>query len=304
MSASTNKRRPLAHAGLVLTGRDEAILQSVWDLRTVTRAQLQRLHFGGEAGTPAARAVSTCIRRLGLLRVHGLLLARRLPTGRSAGATPLVYSLGPRAVPLLAERLDVDRSLIERRQRQDARLAWLFFEHRQAITDVRIAFTAACRARGYTLNWRSDEDLAAARQTVTVDGRRLAVRPDAYVVVELDGTGRRTAFFLEVQRTSRPATFRRKAAAALAYWQSGAYTAYFGARSLRVLTVVESAAQIEYLRTSVAELGGGPLFWFAPRGAVIAEPFGPCWVVSGMEGRQRLLDEAAGSRAVAAMGAA
>jgi hypothetical protein len=293
MSGSSSKRRRrLAAAGLLLTRRDEAILGSVWELRCVTRAQIQHLHFGNGGG--AARASSSCIRRLGLLRVHGFLLARRLPTGRDAGAAPFVYSLGPRAVPLLAERLDVDRSAVARRQRQDARLAWLFFEHRRAVTDVRIAFAVVCRARGYRLSWRGDEELAAARLSVAVDGRRLPVRPDGYAVVELTG-GRRTAFFLEVQRTSRPAAFRRKALATLAYWQSGAYTTYFGSRSLRVLTVAESEGQCRHLWTAVAEIGGGQLFWFGVLEQVLTDPFGARWSVSGMEGRQRLLDEAEAS---------
>jgi hypothetical protein len=270
---------------LVLTPRDEAVLRSIWDLRCVTREQLQRLHFVG-------LNPSVAIHRLTRLRAESYLVARRLPTRQVAGAVPYLYSLGSRAVPLISEWSGVDSAEVTRRARQDSRLSWLFHEHRQAINDVRIALSIACRSDAGDLRWLSEEEMASEHEDVELGGRRVPVRPDGFGVLELNEGKLRSAFFLEVQRESRPVVFLSKAKVYMAYWASGGYTSHFGLRSLRVLTVTVKRGQTERLKSAIEQSGGATLFWFANLEDVLREPFGAVWLVGGVEGRRCLLEEA------------
>lgn len=309
----TRRRPRLADSGVALTPRDIALLESLWWMRCATRLQLQRLHFtpksmamhrhGGlqaerRGVSPELAPSSICIRRLGLLRVHGYLSARRRPLASGGGATPFVYAIGPRAVSLLAERLDVEAAVVAQRQRQDSRLSWLFYEHRAALTDLHIAFQIAALERGATLEWQGDEEVAAAALSVVVDGKRLPVRPDAVGAVSLREGGR-ASFFIEVQRTSRPSVFRRKALAHAAFWAGGSYEQQFRSRSLRVLTVVESDHQRDHLKAAVTGAEPARMFWFGLQQEVVTAPFGPVWSVAGMEGKYGLLDGAQQRQAVA-----
>lgn len=305
-ATSTDRRRrsrprPLRERpAMVLTPRDAAVLHSLWELRQLTRDQVQRLHFGGTPGRAGARSPSICLRRLGLMHRHGYLLARRMPVQQPAGSAPYVYALGPRAVPLIASWTGREEAEVGRRQRADARLAWLFFAHRRAITDVRIALIGACQSQGYGLRWQTDEHLAQLGERVLVDGRHRPVRPDGFFVIELGPERGRAAFFLEVQLASDPAAYRRKARAYMAYWGSGAYTARFGLRSLRVLAVTPSERRARQLQTAVEQVGGRSLFWSGALAEVQRDPFGAVWLVGGRTGIHGLLDAAEGAhRAVA-----
>jgi hypothetical protein len=291
LPSSTRKRagaRPLATAGVRLTARDQTLLASVWTYRELTRDQLQRLHFAGTAAG-GARSPSICGRRLGLLRTHGFLLGRRIPTAQGSGATPYLYTLGPRAVPLLAVRLGLLVEQVRRRQRQDARLGWYFHDHRRLITDVQIALASACQTAGYGLTWQRDEELAALRETVQVEGGRVPIRPDAFFVVDR-GTGQgRAACFLEVQLHSEPAQYRHKAVAYGAYHASGAYTARFGFHGLRVLAVADTAARVRNLHAAVHDLPDAARYWCTTHAALISDPFASIWTMGDRTGHHALL---------------
>ena len=290
MAASTSKRpRPLATAGMRLTERDVEVVGSVWTLRQVTLEQIQRLHFGS-ARTGRALSPSIVRRRLGLLRRHEYLLGRRLPVEGSAGRPPFVYSLGRAGVPLVAAAFGLERSAVAVRQRHDAKLGVLFFGHRRMVNDVQIALRLACAAHGHRLAWTDDDELAALAITVAVDGTRLPVRPDGFLVIELtDGTGR-TACFVEVQRSSDPAAYRRKARAYMAFWSSGDYTRRFGMRSLRVLGITDTAARAHSLKSAAEHEGGATLFWSTHLAALQANPFGAIWHVAQRATPHRLLE--------------
>jgi len=294
MAASSSRRsghqRRLGEAGLVLTARDLTVLQSLWELRCLTREQIQRLHFGAPAGQPSSRAPSVCLRRLGLLRTHGYLTARRMPAAQTAGAAPFVYSLGARSAPLVAQQLGCDAETVRRRLRRDAALSWLFAAHRQAVTDVHIAFRLGQQAGGYRLRWQSEEQLATLDEQVSIGAHLLPIRPDGFFTLAFPDRAARAAFFLEVQLASGPAVFRRKAAAYMAYWGSGAYTARFGEHSLRILAVTDTDCRALNLITAAARSGGATLFWATSLAALTADVLGPNWLVAGARGRFSLLD--------------
>ena len=292
---SSNRRHgkplPLGKAGLVITPRDVALLLTVYQFRQTTRDQLQRLHVSGVANPAWGHSPSILLRRLGLLRSHGYLTGRRFPAEGTAGRPPFVYSLGRAAVPLVADELGLELEVVAKRQQQDAHLSPLFAGHRLSIGDVRIALLLACQRRGYQLEWRGEEDLATVKDQVTIDGDTYPIRPDGFFVLQLGEGGPRAAFFLEVQRASDPAAYRRKAKAYMAYWGSGAYTQRFGFKSLRVLAVTTTPKRAMQLKAAAEHAGGATLFWAATLEDVMANPFGAIWLVSSEHGRHKLLDD-------------
>jgi hypothetical protein len=251
---------------MLLTPRDVELLCTVYELRQLTGAQIERLLFAGRSPTVLAR-------RLAKLRVQEFLVARGLPVERTAGRSPYVYSLGPAGAGIVAEALGLPVGQVQRRQRQDSRLHWLWFPHRQAVADVRVAFLRACKQRGYLLRWETDEELAE---------RKLPTRPDAFFTITVPN-GPRAAFFLEVQLTSRPVQWQEKARKLLPYYTSGAYSTDFGARSLRVLSVTKNRKQVEHLAEKVRELHMPQLFWISDLAAVQAAPLDRIWFVGGGE---------------------
>jgi hypothetical protein len=278
-----SRPRPITAAELRLTERDRAVDVAVFMCRQLTRTQLQAWLFPEVAD-------SVALRRLGLLREKRHLLARRTQVSTSAGPAPYAYSLGPEGVGVVAQELGLSVDEVRKRQRLDARLSWMFYEHREAVTDARIAFITAARAHGYGLSWRTDEELAAERLQVEVDGSRLPVRPDAFLTLTMP-EGVRAAFFMEVQRASGPEKFVHKARAYMAYWGSGAYTADTGLRSLRVLTITETEETARHHRRVGEALGGTTLFWFCERSRLCVEgPLSTIWLVGGEgEGRKSLM---------------
>ena len=87
-------------------------MRSLWEMRCLFRRQIQRLHFGGEPAAPNALSTSICVRRLGLLHKNGYLAAARPDTAIGGEHPPYLYTLGPKAVPLLADRLQVPPATI------------------------------------------------------------------------------------------------------------------------------------------------------------------------------------------------
>ena len=250
---------------MLLTPRDEQLLCSVFELRQTTAAQLQALVFPGRTPTVASR-------RLEKLRTHEFLSARRLPVARAAGPSPYVYALGPAGVGVVAEHLGLPLDQVRKRQRQDSRLSWMWYPHRHAIGDVRVAFLRTCRTQSYTLTWQTDEEIAA---------RKLPVRPDAFFTVTFGPEGPRASFFLEVQRESRPSHWEAKARTVIPYFTSGTYTNDFGVKSLRVLTVAPTRNQAWHVHEVAMGLELPQLFWTSYLAAVAQDPFGPHWFVGG-----------------------
>lgn len=266
----------LAEAGFRLTPRDIALVLAVYAMRQLTREQAQTLLFSG-------RSPSIALRRIGLLRQHRWLTARRVPLERSSGATPYVYSIGSAAVPFVAERLGLSSTDVRKRQRLDANLSWVLYPHREMTTWLHVHLLTSCRAHGGSLAWRGDEELA-------VD--RLPVRPDAFFAVALSAG--RSAFFLEVQRESDGGKFAHKVTTYLPYYQSGAYTQHFGFRTLRVLTVTDSYERAANHQAIAERLGGDGLFWFAALDDLhhgLDVLAAPVWSVAGGREKKRLFAE-------------
>ncbi len=199
-------------------------------------------------------------------------------------------------MPLVAERLDLPIEAVRRRQEADARLSFMLHPHRRLLADTFIAFQLGCRARGYTFTWRTELDIAALDERVTVAGKAFPIRPDAACYLgNLPRGG--TAFVLEIQVASDPAKYLQKCRAYQAYYASGQYQRTWGYKSLRVLAVTTSEARARNLCNVVhqssllARPADKALFWSTWREALERDVWGDAWLRAdvGSEQRFRLL---------------
>jgi hypothetical protein len=273
---------------MLLTPRDLAVLTAVYQMRQLSREQVVRLHFQGLAEKPGHWASSVPGRVLKKLTDHEFLVARPQPVVRPAGRPPLVYALGQNAAPHVARALNLGISTVLSRIAQDAKLSWLFYAHRSAIADARIALTLAAESHGYTLVWYADEQLGNLKETVTVAGKALPIRPDGFL--SLHGE-RQTACFLEVQLASEPRAYLKKAVAYEPYYRSGAYTTRFGFKSMRVLALTDTETRAANLHAAISAstLSLKEMFWSVSLDDFCAAPFTAVWFVGGERERARLL---------------
>jgi hypothetical protein len=279
-----------SQSGLLITPRTTQILVSIYTMRQLSRDQLVRLHFPTLA-TSATWSSSVPGKVLRRLVAHDYLTARPMPVARLAGRPPLVYSIGPNAVPVLAKVLNLETEPLLHRLKLDAALSWMFYAHRHAIAEARIALTLACDGVGYGLIWYPDEELANLQEQTRVKGKPTAIRPDAFMVVD---PGRQAPCFLEVQLVSEPRTYLKKAEAYEAYYASGAYTQRFGFQALRILAITDTAARAQHLHQVVSaakQLTLPDIFWSTALTDFVASPFGPIWSVPGFRGRQSLIQD-------------
>jgi len=238
---------------MLVTSRDVDVLTTVYRLPQIDRHQLERLHFGALARQPGRWASSVIVRRLSLLSTHGYLLRRRVPVQAGSGAAPYCYTLGSAAVPLAAERLDLSLDAVKHRQEADARLSFMLHGHRQLLADTFVALALGCHESGYTLDWRTEQDVAARNDAVTVAGKPVPIRPDAACHLGNLPRGGGASFFVEIQVASDPAKYLAKCRAYLTYYASGRYQRSWGYRSLRVLAISTSQARAENLCAVIQE---------------------------------------------------
>lgn len=287
-STSETKRTPRTPRGVLLTPRVLAVLTSVYQMRQLDREQIVRLHFPGLAEQPGAWTSTVPGRSLRKLVEHDFLVARPQPVVRPTGRPPLVYSAGPNAAPYLAQALHRSTAAVLNRIQQDTRLSWLFYAHRHAIADARIALQIAADARGYTLTWYADEEVGNLRESVKVGGKALPIRPDGFLALHGE---RQTACFLEVQLTSEPRAYLKKAIAYEPYYQSGAYSQRFGFKSMRVLALTDTEVRAANLQAAISSsaLALKEMFWSASLATFCATPFEADWFVGGKDRRFTLL---------------
>lgn len=314
LTPSPRKRLPITtrasvteRPGFQLTARDAEIIRAVYDYRTLTTWQIERLFFPPFTAKGERKVNPRCQLRLKLLYHHGYLYRDEQPTKLSEGRRPLVYFLDTAGAQFLAaqaqagERLDWDKA--------GQNVSWPFLAHLLETNEVRIAVTLACRApeSGITLtHWIDDKALKSPqmKDKVTIGGegggeRQIAVIPDGYSRLE-STTGNRVAhLFWELDRrtvTGEYATpserrdWSHKVRAYLEYHASGKYEARYGATGMRILTVTTGDRRLAHLKEITERTGGDRRFWFTTLArltpeTVLAEPI---WQVAGESASRRL----------------
>lgn len=283
-----NSSNPNQHP-MRITPRDAALLEEFWRTRELFIAEVRVLAFDrslADRNRPPHRSVA--YRRLAKAVRNGLLTARRVPAFGSAGACPLLYTLGPHAVPLLAAQLALSEEYVRRRITADTHLSEHFREHRQGITRAYVALKQACRGVAYDLDWESDEDLARRSMRVSLDGVTYPIRPDARLTLTIPNRGH-TCCFIEVQRTSRPSAFQVKLRGYVEGWRQELFVQQFGFATPRVLGLTESESRARNLQQAAEAVGNQGLVWATTLDALANDPFGAHWYVAGQGDERKSL---------------
>ena len=291
------------HPDKRLTPRDGRVLNWVYEMRFLSREQIQRLEFDSSSGR-------YCRDRLRRLFDAGYLDRRRLDLGTGFGANMPVYGLDKKGAEWIALDQKMDSSEVDWKPR-DNEVNPYFMEHALAINDFWIDVVLATRESEYELErWIPERTLKSEEMKDYVDDPkadgRIAVVPDGYFCIGL-ADGRRACFALELDRgTVKKKSWRRKIRGYLEYARSGRYRERYGTTSLRIVTVVQAArraqgdedeerlirTRVEKIKGWTEEEGGDKLFWFAAEPDVAPETIlaGQIWQVGGADGHYGLIE--------------
>jgi hypothetical protein len=190
-----------------LTDSDWQIIFTLSRLRVATAAQLIALHLPDVGRRRALRRLSALVARRVLARLPRSVGG---PGGGSAGHIYALDAAGRR----LADLATGGRSY------RPWPLGAAFLGHSVAVSDVYVRLAMAEREGALRLVQFAAEP-AAWRSFHGSGGVRVTLKPDAYVVVQIDGF--EDHWFLEVDLSTEVAsTLVRKCSLYRSYWQSGA----------------------------------------------------------------------------------
>ncbi len=266
---------------MVLTKRDKAVIQTVYECRVLRQDQLQALFFGSQTSAQ---------RRLALLFHHGYLARQFLLVRGGIMNSRILYLLDRRGEELLRAEWGLEDVGWNRSHNE---VSNDFIEHALAINDFRVAVTLACREFEYRLlDWHSEWQVKQDYDRVRLHGRGrpIAVVPDSYFALETPRG--KTHFLLELDRgTMTTKRFRTKIEAYIAYYRSGGYERRYKTRSLRMLTVTLSKGRLDSLKKVTEEAGGKTWFWFGVLDELTPDTVldAPVWHVAGQAERDRLI---------------
>lgn len=282
-------RRASAPPAMQLTPRDIRIVQHVYEMRFLTREQVQKLEF-------SPSTASYCKRRLALLFHHSYLDRKFIPAPGSYGSTRAIYCLTTKGARLLAHETQMN---VDWRPKDTERELY-FLQHTLASNDFRVCATLASQRLSLSLEWTDERTLRRNEMKDYVadprhGGRNLAIVPDGYF--QLQGDDIQASFALELDRSTveeRP--FKAKVRAYGEWKLTGAYQRRFGTESLRILFVIASTHRdrnrLERTKRWCEAEGGRSLFWFADAADITENTIftQPAWHVAGRIGSFSLLD--------------
>lgn len=223
-----------------LTERDWQVVNTVGRMRVASASQLKALHLADVAHRHAQRTLTSLVRRRVLARLP------RMVGGVRGGSAGHIYTLdvaGQHLVGLAAgKRPERPRGVRE-----------AFLAHSLAVTDVYVRLVLAERVGALEVR-RFSAEPQSWRICYGPGGVRTKLKPDAYVVLAVDGY--EDHWFIEVDLgTERAPALGRKCALYRAYWQSGTEEADGGVFP-RVLWLVRDERRAEVLREVVRRQPG------------------------------------------------
>jgi hypothetical protein len=269
---------------MILQPRDQEIITRVYEFGFLSRNQIQRL-----------MNFNCTIRaniRLRKLFDHGYLARRFLPA--VLGSSMAIYFLGPEGADLVSEKIGIDPSEIQRRQKSLEQRKDLFFDHDLLVNEVRIAFyQALANPSGLRLDrWLTPIDCLEEYSCGSAEsGKEIktAFRPDGYF--RYFHNDKVFGCFVEVDRsTMNNSRFQAKVKMYLGYAMSGLYQRKYGLKFFRVLVVAKNKERLLNLKASV-ERFTEKIFWFTTwQNLQPGKVFGPIWQRPGKEGNFTLLE--------------
>lgn len=269
---------------MILQPRDQEIITKVYEFGFLSRDQIQRL-----------MNFNCTIRaniRLRKLFDHGYLARRFLPA--ILGSSMAIYFLGPEGIGLISEKIGVDPSEIQRRQKCLEQRKDLFFDHDLSVNEVRIAFyQALANPNGLRLDrWLTPIDcLEEYSLSDTKLGREIKTvfRPDGYF--RYFHNDKLFGCFVEVDRsTMNHSRFQAKVKMYLGYAMSGFYQQKYGLKFFRVLVVTKTKERLLNLKADIEKFTD-KIFWFTARENLQpGKAFGSIWERPGKKGTFSLLE--------------
>jgi len=223
-----------------LSERDRLILERVGALRLLCARQIQALLFADDQHASPATAARCCRRALERLTRYRLLvrLDRRVGGVRS-GSASFIYALATLGQRVLDEDDGPRRRIAEPSER--------FVDHTLAVADLFVQLTVHARARGWeVLDWQSEPN---SWRNVTTLGGRIVLRPDFFVVLDVDGYELR--WFVEIDRaTEHLPAITRKCRLYHSYYKGGHEQRHHKVFP-RVLWVAPDVRRAERLRATI-----------------------------------------------------
>lgn len=190
---------------LVINQRDVDVMVMVYVFDGVTVDQVRSRFW------PTDGARSACYDRVARLTRSQYLTNVRLPSLTGQGSGKAFLTIGPRAYPLLAERLELSRAELNHVKQSPAPL---FVAHHVAIVDFRLSLETACEGVAVVSlqDWTSERELKRApfRVKDPMGTVSIVLVPDGAFTLELaDGSAQ--SFYLEMDMgTLAPKRFRAK----------------------------------------------------------------------------------------------
>ncbi len=220
---------------LVIGERDLRILRALAEHRFLTSEQLFALDGGGRRNLQ---------RRLQYLFHLGFVDRPSQQLSFDRPQSHIVYALGDKGADLLCERLAWPRGKVDwttKNRQASASYIW----HGLMISQFWTVLSLALRGNPASLvNWQQGAEL---RDHVQVEGRRLAIVPDAFFTIE-EGDDL-LHFFLEADRSTMSLKrFWGKMRAYWEWWKQDRHRDKFDISRFRVLTITLSDARKDNLR--------------------------------------------------------
>jgi hypothetical protein len=259
---------PKATAGLRLEERDERLLCDLYLHRFMARGQLEALYFSSTV---------RCNARLRQLFDYGFVKRYYLPAAPYGAQA--IYSIGRRAVPLVASHLEAEADEVARQQRGTRTPT--FIEHTLEVVNVWLAFREACAATaGVTIERWLPEMQCRHEYDITGNQsgrwRKEAFKPDAFV--RLASQGHFHNFFIEVDlghTSSRQ--FAGKLLTHHRYLESGLFQEIYAGSEFHTLVITTGQRRLRNLGALV-EQQNSHLFWLATFEDILADGlFGSIW---------------------------
>jgi Replication-relaxation len=274
-SPKTKKRLPRLHRAardmlptLVMTPRDMAILETVYNYRALTSQQIFTLLF-----PPGVR--NRAGQRLQLLFHYGYLRRVEQVYTASQPRRPFVYWLDRRGAQKLSSARGIDLAELDWRPREYT-ISYLFLDHLLAINDIRIAIVQSAATHGVTIEtWHDERTLKRTHKDDTItlaspNGQKQTTTliPDGYFL--LDTLGHRLHRFLEIDRATETGMastwgrrdWGRKIASYLKFYRSKRFGDRYKSKGMGVLTVTTGEKRLANLKRITEEIKGRQMFWF------------------------------------------
>lgn len=223
----------------VLQVRDERLMLDLFAHGVLTRDQIIRLGYFG--------SIQRCNSRLLRLKRHGFIQLINHPA--IGGSSPALYSVGRRASPLLAERLQLSEGELLRATSSGAALS--FLEHTLLLTEMRIIFERSFKGVSTgRYSWRGE---ALCRHVYLSGNHKRVIKPDACMRWQ---TGRDSEnWFVELDLgNASQAAIRSKLETYVQYQFDGAYREVYGDPQFGLILVTTGRQRVQNLLRLCAAL--------------------------------------------------